>query len=63
MVTVARGDRCVLEGNTKGTVDGFNGALINVVGYADFGRVTAQLLDTVVCLLKHNDTYYYYYYY
>jgi len=54
MVTVAGGDRCVLERNTKGTVDSFKGTRVDESGYADLGRVTAQFLDAVVCLFKHN---------
>ena len=56
MVTVARGDRCVLERNVKGTVDGFEGTVVDVVGYADLGRVAAKLLNAVVCLFKHTTT-------
>jgi len=54
MVTVARSDRCVFERNIQGTVDGFKGAMVNVVGYAHLRCVTAQILDAVVRLLEHN---------
>lgn len=56
-VTVARGDRCVLERNIKGAVDGFQDALIHVAGDADIRRsVTTHLLDTVVRLITDKRT-------